>query len=148
MQMTISDAGVALVEKHEGFRAQVYKDGAGYPTIGYGHRLKGSESFPNGITLEQGTDLLKQDLQTAETAVNTLVKVPLAQPQFDALVDFTYNVGAGNLEASTLLAELNKGDYSAVPAEFVKWIYAGGKVEPGLVTRRQDEAKLWGTATA
>lgn len=148
MQMTISDAGVALVERHEGFRAQVYKDGAGYPTIGYGHRLKDGESFPNGITLEQGTELLKQDLQTAETAVNTLVKVPLSQPQFDALVDFTYNVGAGNLEASTLLVELNKRDYSAVPGEFVKWVYAGGKVEPGLVTRRQDEANLWETVTA
>jgi GH24 family phage-related lysozyme (muramidase) len=146
--MTISDAGVALVEKHEGFRAQVYKDGAGYPTIGYGHRLKGSESFPNGITLEQGTALLKQDLQTAENAVNTLVKVSLTQPQFDALVDFTYNVGAGNLEASTLLTKLNKGDYSAVPSEFVKWVYAGGKVEPGLVARRQDEARMWETAAA
>lgn len=148
MQMTISDAGVALVEKHEGFRAQVYKDGAGYPTIGYGHRLTAGESFPNGITLGQATDLLKQDLQTAETAVNTLVKVPLSQDQFDALVDFTYNVGAGNLEASTLLAKLNKSDYSAVPAEFVRWVYAGGKVEAGLVARRQDEAHMWETAAA
>lgn len=148
MQMTISDAGVALVEKHEGFRAQVYKDGAGYPTIGYGHRLTPGESFPNGVTLEQATELLKKDLQTAETAVNTLVKTPLSQSQFDALVDFTYNVGAGNLEASTLLAELNKGDYSAVPGEFVKWVYAGGKIQPGLVARRQDEAKMWGTPAA
>lgn len=78
-----------------------------------------------------------------EHAVNSLVKGPLTQGQFDALVDFTYNLGAGTLAHSSLLRMPNAGDYSRVPAELEKWIYAAGEVMPGLVARRKAEAALW-----
>lgn len=143
MLMQISDAGIAFVKRHEGFRSQVYNDVAGHPTIGYGHELKPGESFPDGITEAQATVLLREDLSTAEAAVNHLVTVPLNQSQFDALVDFVYNEGAGHFEASTLLVKLNEGEYADVPTELRKWVYAGGRVIPGLVARREDEAELW-----
>jgi lysozyme len=145
-KMSVSDAGVALVKRHEGFRSNVYKDVAGYETVGYGHKLRAGESFTTGLTEEQATELLKADLHEAENAVNARVTVPLTQNQFDALVDFTFNLGSGNLESSNLLAKLNKRQYSAVPGELLKWVYAGGNVVAGLVARRQDEAKLWESA--
>jgi lysozyme len=143
MLMQISDAGIELVKRYEGFRPQVYNDIAGHPTIGYGHELKPGESFPNGITEAEAEVLLRQDLAIAEAAVNQLVTVALTQSQFDALVDFVYNEGAGHFESSTLLAELNQGQYADVPTELRKWVYAGGKVVPGLVARRNEEAELW-----
>jgi len=145
-KMTISDTGIDLVKRHEGFRSKVYKDVAGFDTVGYGHKLRAGELFPKGVTEEQATELLKRDLQDAENAVNARVTVPLTQSQFDALVDFTYNLGAGNFASSNLLAKLNKRQYSAVPGELMKWVHADGKVVAGLVARRQDEAELWGSA--
>jgi lysozyme len=145
-KMSISNAGIDLVKRHEGFRSNVYKDVAGCATVGYGHKLRTGESFPNGVTEEQATELLKRDLRDAENAVNTRVTVPLSQNQFDALVDFTFNLGSGNLQSSNLLAKLNRRQYSAVPDELMKWVHAGGKVVAGLVARRRDEAKLWESA--
>jgi lysozyme len=141
--MTMSDAGLALTERNEGLRLETYLDVAGKPTIGYGHLLKAGESFPNGITLAQASTMLRSDIADAEAAVNRLVTVTLTQNQFDALVDFTYNEGQGHLEASTLLVKLNAGSYDDVPGELRKWIYAGGRVQQGLVGRRADEIKLW-----
>jgi lysozyme len=71
------------------------------------------------------------------------VTVPLTQGQHDALVSFTYNEGAGRLQSSTLLKDLNAGNYAAVPAEFMKWVFGGGVKLPGLVTRRRAECKLF-----
>ena len=71
------------------------------------------------------------------------MKVPLNQAQFDALVSFAFNLGAGALETSTLLKKLNAGKYAAVPQEFEKWVKAGGKTLPGLVRRRTAEAQLF-----
>jgi lysozyme len=71
--------------------------------------------------------------------------VPLKQGQYDALVSFTYNEGAGRLQSSTLLKVLNAGDYAAVPAEFIKWVFGGGVKLPGLVTRRSAEAAMFKT---
>lgn len=141
--MTISENGLALIELSEGFSATVYYDAAGLPTVGYGHKIRQGEDFPNGVTLEQGKDILQADAAEAEGAVNELVKVPLNQNQFDALVDFTYNLGRGNLASSHLLSRLNGGNYAAVPDEMQRWVRAGEKIEPGLVTRRKREAALW-----
>ena len=101
--MKFSAAGMELLKKSEGFRNRVYMDVAGLPTIGYGHRLLHSDSFPNGIDELQAANLLASDVRDAEQAVQRLVKVPLTQGQFDALVDFTFNLGAARLAASTLL---------------------------------------------
>ncbi len=101
------------------------------------------QRFLGGITRDQAFDLLRSDVAIAEQAVNTYVTVPLTQAQFDALVSFTYNLGSGNFKNSDLLKKLNAGQYDAVPGELNKWVYGGGKVLPGLVTRRSDEGTLF-----
>lgn len=141
--MQISDTGLALVKLSEGFRDMVYLDVAGIPTIGYGHRLLHGEQFLNGIDEALGTTLLREDIAWAERAVSAMVKVPLTPEQFDALVDFVYNIGAGVFQRSTLLILLNQGKYAAVPAELAKYDRAGGKVCVGLEARREAESKLW-----
>lgn len=145
--MEISSAGLALIERSEGFSSTVYNDVAGIPTIGYGHRLLPGESFPDGITQAQAQAILSNDVQSAEAAVRRLVTVSLTQGQFDALVDFTYNLGAGNLQSSTRLKDLNAGDYDAAAQQILRWDHAGGKVQPGLQTRRQAEFDMF-TASA
>jgi len=146
----VSEEGLKFIARHEGMRLTLYNDPAGNATIGVGHLvhsgpINGSEpaEFRSGITESRALELLKEDVSTAVRAVNNLVKVPLNQNQFDALVSFTFNLGAGNLQKSDLLAKLNAGQYDAVPAELNRWVYGGGQVLPGLVTRRRDEGILF-----
>jgi lysozyme len=95
------------------------------------------------ITKEQGDIMFAKELGCYEAAVEKLVKVELNQNQFDALCSYTYNCGPGALEKSSLLQELNKGNYKAVPGQLMRWTKAGGKVWPGLVRRRQAEGALF-----
>jgi lysozyme len=141
----VTPAGLALIKQFEGFSATVYICPAGYPTIGYGHvvKLHEQEKFASGITAEQAEALLRQDVQTAEHAVLRLIAVPLKDGQFDALVSFTFNLGAGALQRSTLRQKVNRGDHSNVPAEFRKWVWAGGRKLEGLMRRREAEAALY-----
>jgi lysozyme len=132
-----------LLKKAEGFRNRVYLDVAGFPTIGYGHRLLHPESFPDGVDEPQAAELLTCDVRDAEQAVERLVKVPLAQGQFDALVDFVFNLGAGRFATSTLLKRLNAGSYNDAKNELLRWDRAAGKELPALKARREAEAKLW-----
>lgn len=141
--MNVSEDGLSLIELSEGFSATVYSDAAGFPTVGYGHKIRPGEDFSGGVTPAQAALILQADAAEAEAAVNELVKVPLNQNQFDALVDFTYNLGAQVLKESTLLRLLNGSNYAAVPSEIERWVYAAGEVRPGLVTRRKREAALW-----
>jgi lysozyme len=143
LSVQLSAEGLDLIKKSEGFRDRVYLDVAGFPTIGYGHLIKPHESFPNGITEAQAAAILATDVQDAEQAVAWLVKVALTQGQFDALVDFCFNLGAGRLAGSTLLRELNVGDYQAAARQFLAWDHAGGVVVAGLKARRDAELKLW-----
>jgi lysozyme len=135
-----------LLKRSEGFRSRVYLDVAGFPTIGYGHRLLHPESFPNGIAEQQAANLLASDVHDAEQAVERLVKVSLLQGQFDALVDFCFNLGAGRLAASTLLKSLNAGRLDEAAQELLQWDHAGGKENAALKARRQAEAELWRNA--
>jgi lysozyme len=137
----ITPAGLGLIKQFEGFSPTVYICPAGYPTIGYGHvvKLQEREQFARGITTEQAETLLRQDLQTAERAVLPLITVPLTDGQFDALVSFTFNLGAGALQRSTLRRKVNRSDHAAVPAEFRKWVWAGGRKLEGLILRREAE---------
>jgi len=154
--MQMSENGLELLKQWEGFELKVYKDSAGLLTIGVGHLLTKSElssgkivingvtvKYANGLTEQQALDLLSQDVQPAENTVNTNVKVPLTQNQFDALVSFTFNVGGGAFKGSTLLKVLNQKQYTEVPAQLLRWTRAGGKVVQGLLNRRQNEIKLW-----
>jgi lysozyme len=137
-----SSAGLALTKSFEGLRLTAYQDAGGVWTIGYGHT--GPDVKPGQtITEAEATELLLADLQTAVRCVNGAVRVPLTQGQFDALVDFAYNAGRGNLLHSTLLRSVNAGDFAGAEAQFGLWVHAGGKVEPGLVRRRAAEAALF-----
>ena len=86
---------------------------------------------------------LRQDVAESERAVNQHVHVPLTQHQFDALVSFVFNLGAGNFRTSTLLKKLNARDYDGAAQEFGRWVQAGGKTLPGLVRRREAESALF-----
>jgi len=145
--MQLSAEGLDLIKKSEGFRDHLYRDVAGFPTIGYGHLIKPTESFPGGIaepiTEPQAAAILAADVQDAEQAVARLVKVVLTQGQFDALVDFCFNLGAHRLASSTLLRELNAGHRDAAAQQLFAWDHAGGAVNSGLKARRQAEFDLW-----
>lgn len=141
--MQMSAAGLELLKRSEGFRGQTYLDAAGLPTIGYGHQLLRSECFPNGISETEATEILTNDLRAAEQSVARLVKVALSQCQFDALVDFCFNVGSGKLETSTLLKNLNTGDYSQAANQLLRWDHIGIEEVAGLKARREAEFQLW-----
>lgn len=120
---------------------------AGYPTIGYGHVVMAHEQdqFALGITQAEATELLRKDVGIAERAVLRLISVPLTDGQFDALVSFTFNLGAGALQRSTLRRKVNRGEHESILAELMKWVWAAGKRLPGLVRRRQIEALHYGS---
>ena len=139
----INEAGLKLVKESEGLKLERYQDVAGKWTIGYGHLIKKGEAFESPITEQRATELLEQDLQLAESAVDELVSVSLNENQYSALVDFVYNVGKANFAASTMLKRLNSGKYSAAAGEFLKWVYAGGRRIDGLARRRAAERTLF-----
>lgn len=138
-----NDAGIELIKKFEGFSPRVYLCPAEYPTIGYGHVVKDGESFDDGITEEQAEDILRSDVIIAENAVKNQVRVPLNSNQFSALVSFTFNLGSGSLQASTLKRRLNAGHYDEVPYQLMRWVFSGGVKLNGLVRRREAESELW-----
>jgi lysozyme len=137
----ISKNGIDLIKSWEGCRANAYLCPAGIWTIGYGH----TKTVTPGMKIDytKADSLLLEDLKRFESAIRQLVKVPLNQNQFDALVSFTFNVGEGAFKGSTLLRLLNAGNYNAAAAQFGKWVYAGKKVLPGLVARREAEYQLF-----
>ena len=142
---------VALAKRFEGFhrvpasdplrRAHPYVCPAGYWTIGYG-RLCSSAHPP--ITREQGEVYLEEDLLKSLRATLRLCPVLASESsgRLAAIVDFTFNLGAGRLQTSTLRRYLNRRDWPNAAVELRRWVHGGGKVLPGLVVRREAEAKL------
>ena len=144
--MQTSDKGIALIKQFEGCKLTAYQDSVGVWTIGYGWTQPvDGKSIRAGMTIKQETSerLLKTGLVSYESDVSRLVKVGLTQGQFDALVSFTYNLGARSLSTSTLLRKLNAGDYAGAADEFLRWNKAGGKVLNGLTRRREAERALF-----
>jgi GH24 family phage-related lysozyme (muramidase) len=141
----MSKTGLDVIKRFEGFSPTVYICPAGHPTIGYGHVVNPDErqQFASGITAEQAEILLRQDVQTAERTVLRLITVSLTEGQFDALVSFTFNLGAGALQRSTLRRRVNRGDHAGVPAEFRRWVWAGGRKLEGLGRRREAEVTAY-----
>ena len=143
--MNYSKNGLHLTEQFEGCRLTSYPDpatGADPWTIGYGHT--GSDVHPNmTITQQQAEEFLMKDVQKASQAVNSKVHTDITQDEFDALVDFIFNVGAGNFAGSTLLKKINEGDMEGAAHEFEKWDMAAGKHITGLLKRRQAEENLF-----
>lgn len=136
-----------IVTKWEGLRLTAYKDSGGVWTIGYGTTDPSVAFEGNTITKEVAEAWLKIDIEEAFDTINARVKVPLSQPQADALGCLIYNIGDRQFSTSTMLKKLNNKDYMGAWAEFPKWRKAGGKVVAGLVSRRQDEAALFLSGT-
>ncbi|ENQ1070488.1 lysozyme [Enterobacter bugandensis] len=144
--MQTSEKGIALIKQFEGCKLTAYQDSVGVWTIGYGWTQPvDGKPIRAGMTIKQETAerLLKTGLVSYESDVSRLVKVGLTQGQFDALVSFTYNLGARSLSTSTLLRKLNAGDYAGAADEFLRWNKAGGKILNGLTRRREAERALF-----
>ena len=144
--MQTSDKGIALIKEFEGCKLTAYQDSVGVWTIGYGWTQPvDGKPIRAGMTIKQETAerLLKTGMVSYESDVSRLIKVGLTQGQFDALVSFTYNLGARSLSTSTLLRKLNAGDYAGAADEFLRWNKAGGKVLNGLTRRREAERALF-----
>lgn len=142
--MKASQDALDIIKKFEGFSEKAYPDpahGWRVPTIGYG--TTSGVKMGDTITKERAEELLREDVKRFEGYVDRLVKVPLTQGMFDALVSFTYNLGPGALEKSTLLDQLNRGDYDSAAEQFGRWVKAGGKTLAGLVRRRAAERALF-----
>nr|VFK48441.1 MAG: Phage-related lysozyme (muramidase), GH24 family [Candidatus Kentron sp. TC] len=139
----ITKDGLDLIKRFEGFSRTVYFCPAGYPSIGYGHVVKEHEDFATDIDEAEAEELLRQDAMIAERAVLRLINVPLTDGQFDALVSFTYNLGGGALQRSTLRRKINREEHGEVPEQFMRWVWAGGRKLKGLVRRRAAESELY-----
>ena len=148
--LVVPQAAIELAKRFEGFhrvaradpsRAQPYICPAGYWTIGYGHLC---EPTHPPITEAEAEIYLARDLQTALVATLRYCPVLATEPEgrLAAIVDFTFNLGAGRLQASTLRRRINQRDWVAAGKELRRWVYGGGKVLPGLVARRQAEIFL------
>ena len=146
--MKISNLGLELIKEFEGLSLKPYLDVVNIPTIGWGNTY-----YPDGkkVTLKdnpideaKANELLEYIAnKDFGSFVSKVVKVPLNQNQFDALVSFAYNIGNGNLQNSTLLKKLNSGDYQGASNEFLRWNKSGGKVLNGLTKRREKERALF-----
>lgn len=143
--MKTSDTGIALIKKHEGLRLDSYQDSGGVWTVGYGHTATAKPG--QTITRQQAEALLLSDLKDKENAVKALVKVPLTQNEFDALVSLVFNIGTGAFKNSTLLKELNAGNKKAAAGQFIRWVNVNGQQLPGLVKRRKEEKELFENST-
>jgi lysozyme len=139
----VSQTGLELIKQFEGFSAEVYRCPAGYDTVGYGHLVRANEDFTGGVSETEAEMLLRQDVQVAELAVLRLIKVPLTDGQFDALVSFTYNLGSGALQRSSLRQKIIREAHGEVPRELRRWVWAGGRKLKGLMRRRAAEAALY-----
>lgn len=144
----ISNLGLELIKKYEGFKAKAYLCPANVITIGYGStyyedgtKVKLTDS---PITQERATELLEALLVSYERSVDSYCVDTINQNQFDSLCSFAYNCGVGNLKSSTLLKKVNKNPNDpTIKDEFLKWNKGGGKVLTGLTKRRIEEAQLY-----
>ncbi len=143
-----SEAGLALTKRYEGLRLEAYQDQGGIWTVGYGHTGKDVQSRGRVTPLEAEA-LLRADLRQAIDCVNRAVQVCIEQNHFDALVDFCFNAGRGNLLRSSLLTLLNARDLEGAAKQFALWINVKGQPNRGLVRRRcAEKAMFQGTYRA
>ena len=156
--MNVSPKCIEVIKHHEGVRSKPYRCPAKLWTIGVGHvlypdqgkipldqrdnyqlRAEDNRSF----TAEEIDGILRSDLARFEQGVAKYITVPLTQGMFDGLVSFSFNVGLGTLQRSTLRSKLNRGDKEGAAEELLKYCMAGGKILKGLQNRRIDEKSLF-----
>ena len=156
--MNVSEKAIKMIKHHEGVRQKPYRCPAKLWTIGVGHVLyprQGAlkiderdayaleERDNRTFSMEEVDGILRDDLNRFERGVERFCPVKLTQGQFDALVSFSFNVGLGTLQRSTLRQKVIRGEMEEAAEEFLKYTLAGGKVLKGLVTRRNDERALF-----
>lgn len=156
--MKVSTDLITMLKHHEGVRYRPYQCPALLWTVGVGHVIdpkhikipfakRKAISIPKGwnrkLSEEEVDAILKKDLERFERGVLRLCPTGLTQHRFDSLVSFSFNLGVGSLQKSTLRRKHNRGDYSGAGSEFPKWVRAGGKILRGLVIRRNDEMNLY-----
>lgn len=142
--MQASERAIAKLKELEGFSDRPYECSAGKRTIGYGHVIHdGDAPIHVPVSEAEASAVLAHDVASAEATVNTLVRVPLTQSQFDALILFAFNIGGSAFEESTMLRLLNDGGYRYVPEEIVRWHFVHGRSSKGLLKRRLAEVALW-----
>lgn len=139
--MIISSACLNLVSDFEGCKLESYQDQGGVWTIGFGHTLNVSDGMT--CSIDEARTWLTDELNEHCNQVARLIKVPLKQPQIDALTSLCYNIGAGNIARSTLLKFLNSGDYVGAAKEFLAWDKIAGIENAGLARRRKAEHDLF-----
>lgn len=156
--MQVSQKCISQIKKDEGVKNKPYQCPALLWTVGVGHVIDPHHAkvpfadrkalpIPSGwdrvLSNDEIDEILRKDLNRFEQGVLRLIKVPMTQGQFDALVSFSFNVGLGNLQNSTLRMKINRGDYVGAAEQFLVWTKAGGKVLAGLVKRRTHEKEMF-----
>ena len=156
--MRVSEKCIEQIKHHEGVRFRPYRCPALLWTVGVGHvidpahigvKFEDRKNLPipadwdRTLSMAEVDQLLAEDLRRFEAGVLRLCPSGLTQPRFDALVSFSFNVGLGNLQRSSIRMRHNRGDYDGAAEAFMMWTKAGGRVLPGLVKRRQDETNLY-----
>jgi lysozyme len=142
MQAITSSYGIELIKSFEKMSLVPYVCPAGFMTIGYGHKMQTCATYET-ISKEEADHIFLKDLQVAENSVLKNIKVMLNQNQFDALASFTFNVGGGSLQRSTLRQKINRSTFEEAKEEFGRWIYCKNLRIRGLIFRRKIEAELF-----
>ncbi|KAK4221524.1 lysozyme-like domain-containing protein [Podospora fimiseda] len=151
-----NQATVDLISEFEGFRANIYIDPTGHPTVGYGHLCSNSQcsdvKYPIPLSKANGKNLLADDMGPKEKCITSMTnsKVTLNLNQYGALVSWAFNMGCGATQGSSLIKRLNNGENAGtvIAQELPKWVYGNGQKLPGLVRRRNAEVKLAQTTTS
>lgn len=136
---------IDLIKRYEGFKPEAYQDSVGVWTIGYGTTRINGQPVKAGMTIteDQALQLVKQEVNTLWSRIESILKVKINDNQMNALVDFAYNLGFNALKTSTLMRLVNESKFDEAANQFLRWVYAGGKVLPGLVKRREAEKQLF-----
>jgi lysozyme len=150
--MNINAGGLSIILVAEGFVAEPYRCPAGIASIGYGSTIllngRRVTMASKAVTKDEGEALLRRHLDRVETDISKLIRIPLNENEFSALCSWTYNLGSGRLQSSTLRAKLNRGERLGAANEFPKWRWANGRILRGLVIRREAERQLFLTPVA
>lgn len=139
---SINNAGLDLIKHFEGFSESPYNCPGGKQTIGYGHTIRDGEEFST-ITRFEAEEILRKDIDKIIPQINHLITVPLNANQASAIVSFVYNLGVSAFAKSALLTAINLEKHGEVPAQLLRWKYAGGRELKGLLLRRLAEAQLY-----
>jgi lysozyme len=147
VRLTVSKEGIALIKRYEGCKTTPYRCPAGLYTVGYGHVIGNGLQLPDEwnrtLSLGEIDELLRTDLARFERGVLRYCPVPLTQSQFDALVSFSFNLGLGVLQRSTLRQKILRKDGEAASKELLRYDKVGGRPLKGLTRRRQAEYNLF-----